>query len=220
MANDDRRFGRVPLSGDETLELPEFDEPPAEPLPLAAEWLSSAGDREVREPLSMTLATASADGTVSARTVDVKRIEQRGLVFGSSSVSLKGRQLAENPRAALQVYWRETMQQLRFEGVIETLSDADSDALFADRSPASRAATTVARQSAPFDADATLGALIDAAGDLLAQHGDDVPRPADWVAYRLVPLAVEFWHGSRDRMHRRLRYSRTTDGWAIEHLQP
>jgi len=208
------------LSGDETLELPEFDVPPAAPLPLAQRWLADARERGVREPLSMTLATASADGVVSARTVDVKRIDDRGLVFGSSTESPKGRQLGENPHAALQVYWRETMQQLRFEGRIETLTDGESDALFADRSPKSRAATAVAHQSLPFAGASTLAELIEEADALLDRFGDDVPRPSGWVAYRVVPVAIEFWHGSRDRMHRRLRYVAVGDGWRSERLQP
>ena len=213
---------RIPLSGDATLVLPEFDRPPADPLALAGEWLRAADERQVSEPLSMTLATASLDGRVTARTVDVKRIDDRGLVFGSSTESRKGAQLAENPRAALQVYWRETMQQLRFEGRIEQVTDAESDALFADRSSASRAATAVAHQSAPFPAgsDATLTRLIEAANDLLERHGEQIPRPSTWVGYRLVPLTVEFWHGSRDRMHRRLSYTVGPGGWDVERLQP
>ncbi|MCC4909069.1 pyridoxal 5'-phosphate synthase [Microbacterium sp. cx-59] len=214
---------RIPLSGDAGLVLPEFDRPPADPLVLAKEWLRLADERAVSEPLSMTLATASAEGSVSARTVDVKRLDERGLVFGSSTESRKGAHLAENPRAALQAYWRETMQQLRFEGAVERMTDAESDALFADRSPKSRAATAVAHQSAPFPAgpESTLAGLIESANDLLDRYGDAVPRPASWVAYRLVPETVEFWHGSRDRMHRRLAYRRSAaGGWDAERLQP
>jgi pyridoxamine 5'-phosphate oxidase len=210
----------APLSGDETLELPEFDAPPPTPLPLAQQWLESARKLGVSEPLSMTLATASADGSVSARTVDVKRIDDRGLVFGSSARSRKGHQLRENPRAALQAYWRETMQQLRFEGQIESMTDAESDALFADRSPASRAATAVAHQSTPFGAGTSPQTLLDAAQDLLERFGDDVPRPSTWLAYRLVPVEVEFWHGSRDRMHRRLLFTARDGEWRSERLQP
>lgn len=213
---------RIPLSGDATLALPEFDSPPADPLALANEWLRAAEERRVSEPLSMTLATASLDGRVAARTVDVKRIDERGLVFGSSTESRKGAQLAENPHAALQVYWRETMQQLRFEGRIEQMTDAESDALFAERSPASRAATAVAHQSAPFPAGpgSTLTGLIEAANELLERHGERIPRPRTWVGYRLVPVTVEFWHGSRDRMHRRLSFSAGPSGWRVERLQP
>ncbi len=123
----------------------------------------------------MTLATAGADGRVSARTVDVKRLDDTGLVFGTSTLSPTGRQLAENPHAALQVYWRETMQQLRFEGVAVQLSDAESDALFADRSPKSRAATAVADQSAVL-APRSLQDLI-----------DDAKRAARRVRRRRAP---------------------------------
>lgn len=207
------------LSGDDSLHLPEFDAPPSSPLDLARQWLDDAADHDVSEPLSMTLATAGSDGRVSARTVDVKRLDDRGLVFGTSTESPKGRQLAENPYAALQVYWRETMQQLRFEGRAVQLSDAESDALFTDRSPKSRAATAVADQSAVL-APRTLQDLIDDANALLAESDDDVPRPAGWVAWRLEPDLVEFWHGSRDRMHRRLQYVLADDGWSPARLQP
>ena len=168
----------------------------------------------------MTLATAGADGRVGARTVDVKRIDDRGLVFGTSTLSPKGRQLAENPHAALQVYWRETMQQLRFEGRVVQLSDEESDALFADRSPKSRAATAIADQSTVLE-PRTLQDLIDDANVLLDESDDDVPRPDGWVAWRLEPDVVEFWHGSRDRMHRRLQYAHAAGGaWDVARLQP
>jgi pyridoxamine 5'-phosphate oxidase len=211
------------LSGDDSLDLPEFDAPPPSPMPLAREWLRSAEEGGVSEPLSMTLATASPDGIVSARTVDVKSIDDDGLVFGTSDESRKGIELAANPSAALQVYWRETMQQLRFEGVAVRLSDAESDALFAARSPKSRAATAVARQSRPFpegDPERSVAGLLDAANALLDEFGDQVPRPRTWSAYRLVPESVEFWHGSRGRMHRRLRYRVAENGWQVDRLEP
>ncbi len=207
------------LSGDDSLHLPEFETPPASPFDVARAWLDGAADREVSEPMSMTLATAGTDGRVSARTVDVKRLDDRGLVFGTSTLSPKGRQLAENPHAALQVYWRESMQQLRFEGRAVQLTDAESDALFADRSPKSRAATAIADQSDVLE-PRTLQDLIDDANVLLDESDDDVPRPEGWVAWRLEPDVVEFWQGSRDRMHRRLQYVRAGDGWDVARLQP
>lgn len=207
------------LSGDDSLHLPEFDAPPASPLDLARQWFDAADERDVSEPKSMTLATAGSDGRVSARTVDVKRLDDRGLVFGSSTLSPKGRQLAENPHAALQVYWRETMQQLRFEGRAVQLSDDESDALFADRSPKSRAATAIADQSDVLE-PRTLQDLIDDANALLHESDDAVPRPAGWVAWRLEPDVVEFWHGSRDRMHRRLQYVLADGTWSATRLQP
>lgn len=209
----------APLSGDTSFSFPEFTDPPASPFAVARSWIDAAQDGDVAEPLSMTLATAGADGRVSARTVDVKRLDDAGLVFGTSTQSPTGRQLAGNPHAALQVYWRETMQQLRFEGRAVQLSDDESDALFADRSPKSRAATAVADQSAVLE-PRTLQDLIDDANALLDESGDDVPRPTGWVAWRLEPDVVEFWHGSRDRMHRRLQYVRAGDAWTVDRLQP
>ena len=207
------------LSGDDSLHLPEFDAPPASPFTVARTWLDGAADRDVSEPMSMTLATAGTDGRVSARTVDVKRLDDRGLVFGTSTLSPKGRQLADNPHAALQVYWRESMQQLRFEGRAVQLSDEESDALFADRSPKSRAATAIADQSDVLE-PRTLQDLIDDANVLLDESDDDVPRPEGWVAWRLEPDLVEFWQGRPNRMQRRLHYVRGGYGWDVARLQP
>ncbi|MFZ7087431.1 pyridoxal 5'-phosphate synthase [Curtobacterium sp. RRHDQ10] len=210
------------LSADDGPDLPEFDTPPPAPMPLARQWLAAATDHDVAEPLSMTLATATPAGVVSARTVDVKSFDDDGLLFGTSTTSPKGRAITANPNGALQVYWRETMQQLRFEGRVVQLADHESDELFAARSPKSRAATAAADQSAPFTdgPEATIADLITAANALLDEHGDDVPRPAGWTAYRLVPDMVEFWHGSRDRMYRRIRYLRVEGGWQVDRLQP
>jgi pyridoxamine-phosphate oxidase len=209
----------APLSGDTSFAFPEYTDPPASPFEVARTWIDEARDGDVSEPMSMTLATAGSDGRVSARTVDVKRLDDRGLVFGTSTLSPTGRQLDDNPFAALQVYWRETMQQLRFEGRAVQLSDAESDALFADRSPKSRAATAIADQSSVLE-PRTLQDLIDDANALLDESEDDVPRPEGWVAWRLEPDRVEFWHGSRDRMHRRLQYVLADGAWSAARLQP
>ncbi|MDR6572250.1 pyridoxamine 5'-phosphate oxidase [Curtobacterium sp. 320] len=209
----------APLSGDTSFAFPEYTDPPASPFDVARTWIDEARDGDVSEPMSMTLATAGSDGRVSARTVDVKRLDDRGLVFGTSTLSPTGRQLDDNPFAALQVYWRETMQQLRFEGRAVQLADAESDALFADRSPKSRAATAIADQSSVLE-PRTLQDLIDDANALLDESEDDVPRPEGWAAWRLEPDRVEFWHGSRDRMHRRLQYVLADGAWSAARLQP
>lgn len=204
------------LTGDEDLALPEFDAPPADPLALLRDWIAAAEARGVREPLALVLATADADGAPSSRTVIVKAVDDRGLVFASSTGSRKGRELAANDRAAGTLFWRETLQQVNVAGHVERTSDAEADALFHERARAAQAATAASQQSAPLDDEAALRAAID---ELLAGDGA-IARPADWVGYRLVPERVELWHGRRDRVHRRLGYARTGDGWTARRLQP
>lgn len=169
------------LTGDATLELPEFEHPPRDPLALIREWLHTAGERRIREPFAMTLATAAADGHPSSRVVLVKAVDDRGLLFTSHRSSRKGRELLAVPHGAGTFYWRETMQQLNVAGPVEQLSDEQSEALYA---------------------------------------GSARARPVDWVGYRLVIDRVEFWHGSPDRLHRRLEYVRTASGWDHARLKP
>ena len=204
------------LTGDADLFLPEFDDPPADPGVLLAEWLSRAEDRGVREALAATLATAGADGVPDARTVALTGVAADGVTFGTSELSRKGRELAENPRAAVVLYWRELLQQLRIHGTVELLDGATSDEFFARRGREAQAATTVSEQDAPLD---DLDLLRTAARDLLSADGP-IGRPDHWRGYRVVPDAIEFWHGSPDRLHRRLRYRRGEAGWTVERLQP
>ena len=206
------------LSGDTTLVLPEFDTPPEDPYALLRDWLESAVAREVREPYAAVLATADPSGRVSGRVLLVKEIDDRGLLFTSFTGSRKGRDVAASPRASLTFYWREPLQQLSVEGDVETVTAAEADELFARRPRAAQATTAVSRQSRPLEDEATLKARARA----LAEAGGPVPRPAEWTGYRLVPRAVEFWYGSPDRLHRRLRYERTADTapWTHQRLQP
>jgi pyridoxine/pyridoxamine 5'-phosphate oxidase len=120
------------------------------------------------------------------------------------------------PHAAGTLYWRETLQQVNIAGPVERLSEAESDALFHDRPPEAQRTTAVSQQSEPLTDER---ALRDAAG-ALAASGDPVPRPHDWGGYVIVPDRIEFWHGSPDRLHRRLSYTRDGDGWSPLRLQP
>jgi pyridoxamine 5'-phosphate oxidase len=138
------------------------------------------------------------------------------VAFGTSARSRKGRELAENPRAAVVLYWRELLQQVRILGPVELLGDAESDALFAGRGREAQAATLVSEQDALLD---DLDELRTAARDVLAAEGA-IGRPDHWLGYRVVPAVIEFWHGSPDRLHRRLRYERAGDGWSVVRLQP
>lgn len=202
------------LSGDPTLELPEFDDPPAEPLPLLERWLRGADERGVREPRALALATADAEGRPSSRILLLKQVTP-ALVFSGSYESRKGRELAANPRAAGTLYWRETLQQVTVEGPVRKLSEEESDEIFGER-PADAQATTVASsQGRPLEDPE---ALREKASEL---SGDEpLSRPARWGGWRLDPDLVEFWHGSPDRLHRRLLYIKDENGWEHKRLQP
>jgi pyridoxamine 5'-phosphate oxidase len=203
------------LSGDSSLELPEFDSPPADPLPLLERWFQVADERGVREPRALALATADDLGRPSTRIVLLKQVAP-AVIFAFSSASRKGRELAVNPRAAGTLYWRETLQQIVFEGPVEKLTEAESDALFAERPPAARAATAASRQGQALDDPASLGRR---AAELVRDE-EAVRRPKDWSGYRLDPDVIEFWHGSTDRLHRRLLYVKQGSAWTHERLQP
>ncbi|GAA4261765.1 phenazine biosynthesis FMN-dependent oxidase PhzG [Dactylosporangium darangshiense] len=204
------------LSGDASLILPEFDDPPADPIGLLRGWLDAAIAGGVREPYSIVLATADAAGVPSSRIVMLKGLEPHGLVFTSHTGSRKGADLAARPFAAATFYWRETLQQVNVAGPVRQLSPAESDALFAERPVAAQATTAASRQSAPLHDEA---ALRRRAADLLAAGGT-IARPDGWAGYRIEPAAIEFWHGSVDRLHRRLRYDRHPTGWTPQRLQP
>lgn len=207
------------LSGDATLHLPEFDSPPAEPWDLLREWWDSAVDHGVREPYAAVLATADEAGRPSTRVLLMKEIDARGLIFTSFRDSRKGRELQARPWASATFHWRETLRQLTVAGEVETLTESESEELFALRPLAAQATTAVSQQSHPLDDEE---ALRERARKLI-ESGDSVERPAEWTGYRLVPQNMEFWCGSPDRLHRRLRYDRSFESvgeWTHQRLQP
>jgi pyridoxamine 5'-phosphate oxidase len=200
------------LSGDPALELPEFEAPPADPLALLERWLRDAEARGVREPRALALATADAEGRPSSRILLLKQVTP-ALVFSGSYESRKGRELAANPRGAGTLYWRETLQQITVEGPVRRLSEEESDQVFSER-PADAQATTVAsRQGEPLEDPAALRRAANSTQQPLR-------RPSRWGGWRLDPDLVEFWHGSPDRLHRRLLYVKHGDTWEHKRLQP
>ena len=203
------------LSGDPALELPEFDDPPEDPLHLLERWLRLADERGVREPRALALATADAGGRPSSRILLLKQVTP-ALVFSGSYESRKGRELEANPRAAGTLYWRETMQQVTVEGPVRKLAEAESDAIFGERPTDAKATTVASRQGAPLDDPTALRRKADALGS-----GDEpLSRPPRWGGFRLDPDLIEFWHGSPDRLHRRLLYVKQGDRWTHRRLQP
>ena len=188
-----------------------------EPLALFGSWFGDAAAAGGFEPNAMTLATADAAARPSARTVLLKAADDRGLVWYTNQRSRKGRELAENPQAALLFAWLALERQVRVEGPVEVVSDVESDVYFASRPLASRLGAWASPQSEVVADRAELDRRLAAAA---SEFGDDPPRPPWWGGYRLVPHAWEFWQGRGARMHDRLRFTRTDAGWTRERLAP
>jgi pyridoxamine 5'-phosphate oxidase len=190
----------------------------AEPLEQFQAWFSRALQTELQAD-AMALATATRDGVPSVRMVLVKRVDERGITFGTNFDSRKGRELDENPRAAVTFNWVRLQRVVRAEGRVERCSDRESDAIWNARPREARLASAASRQSAPIPDRATLERLF---AELDARYpGDDVPRPAFWGGYRLVPDAWEFWQGRDHRLHDRLQYEPDgAGGWVIRRLAP
>lgn len=170
------------------------------------------------DPTAAALATADARGRPSVRIVLVKALDARGFVFHTNRESRKGRELAENPRAALCFHWPAIGEQVRAEGAVSLLDDAASDVYFATRPRASRVGAWASRQSAPLSSREELLAAVAAVEARFA--GGDVPRPPFWGGYVLDPERVEFWTSADDRLHHRTLYVRAGPGWTASLLFP
>lgn len=182
-----------------------------------ARWLEHAVRSEVTEPNAMVVATAGADGAPGARTVLLKGLDERGLVFNTNLRSRKGRELAENPRASVVLAWLDLQRQVIVDGHVEAVENEQADAYFASRPLGSRLAALVSPQS---EVIASREPLERRWAELSASQSDPV-RPAWWGGLRVVPASVEFWQGREDRLHDRLRYRLGGDGaWTIERLAP
>lgn len=204
------------LTGSVDLDFPEYDAPPPEPIGLVRSWLAAAVERQVREPLSLALATADLRGRASNRTVTVIAVADEGLVFATHSTSQKGRELAATGWASGLFYWRETAQQLILSGPVRRLPATESDAIWRARAEALHPMSVASRQSQRL-ADAP---SLRTEASRLAAQGVPLARPDRFVGYRLEPSTVEFWCASSDRLHRRLRYDRTGPVWRTSRLQP
>lgn len=204
------------LTGVLDREFPEYHAPPAEPMGLVRKWISAAIEAGVREPLALALATADTRGRTSSRMVAVLDVSDRGLLFTSHRTSRKGREIAETGWASGLLYWRETAQQLIISGPVEILPDAEADRLWAARPVPLHAMSVASRQSEPLPDVSRLRAEA----DRLAATGSPLPRPERFAAYRVVPASVEFWSADPGRLHRRLRYDRSPEGWRVVRLQP
>ena len=170
------------------------------------------------EPDAMVLATADDDGQPSGRFVLLKAVDERGFVFYTNLNSRKARALVANPRASLCFYWAPLGKQVRIEGLVEPVSEAEADAYFATRPRESQIGAWASDQSRPLASRQALDARVAEASARF--HGSAVPRPLFWSGYRVVPHAIEFWTRDAARLHVRERYERTVDGWTSTLLFP
>jgi pyridoxamine 5'-phosphate oxidase len=188
----------------------------ADPLRQFAAWFEEAGAAGVRAPEATALATAASDGRPSARMVLMKGFDERGFVFFTGYESRKGAELAANPRAALLFYWDPLGRQVRVEGPVERVAEAESDAYFASRPRGAQISASVSPQSRVVE---SRGQLETAAAELEARGGE-LRRPPTWGGFRLAPETYEFWQHRANRLHDRLRYRREGGRWVIERLGP
>lgn len=189
-----------------------------DPIAVFAAWLREAEEAGVEVPETMTLATADSEGAPSARMVLLKAVDQDGFVFYSGYVSRKAGELERNPRAALVFYWQRLGKQVRVEGRVERVSEAESAAYFTTRPRGSQIAAWASQQSEPL---ADREELDRRYAELEREYeGRDVPLPPHWGGFRLRPDAIEFWQHRDNRLHDRIRYTRAREGWRFELLSP
>ena len=189
-----------------------------DPVAQFAAWFADAQDEHVAAPEGCAVATASPDARPSARMVLLKSFDERGFVFATGYTSRKGRELDDNPRAALLFHWHPLGRQVRIEGAVERVSPEESDVIFLDRPRASRISALASQQSEPLESRDELEARVRALEGNL--EGREVERPERWGGYRVVPDEVEFWQHRADRLHVRFVYRRDGVVWRIEQLQP
>ena len=189
-----------------------------DPIELFRQWFADAEAAEPEYPNAMTLATADAQGRPSARMVLLKGVDARGFVFYTNLSSRKGRELAENPHAALVFYWKSLTRQVRVEGAIEAVSGAEADDYFASRPRLSQLGAWASKQSTPLEGRFELEKRV--AKYTAKFNVGAIPRPEFWSGFRLVPERIEFWKEEAFRLHDRSLYSRADGVWRMEKLFP
>ena len=196
------------------------DKKPPEPLTLFDDWLNEAEAKEVNDHTAMALATVDSDGMPSLRMVLLKGVDERGFVFYTNFESRKGEQLLAQPKAALLFHWKSLRRQVRVEGPVTRVTDAEADDYFASRPRQSQIGAWASQQSRPLESRFVLEKRV---ARFAAKHAIGmVPRPPHWSGFRVAPQRIEFWQDGAFRLHDRLVYHREDEGggWRTERLYP
>jgi pyridoxamine 5'-phosphate oxidase len=196
-------------------------QPLRDPIALFQQYLAEAKAlprEQVPEPTAFALATVSANGQPSVRILLLKDVDKRGFTFYTNLESRKGRELSENRHAAMNFHWPQLERQVRIEGRVSRVSDAEADAYFATRPRGSQIGAWASRQSRSIERPGDLDVRV--AEFEKKFEGQDVPRPPHWSGFRLEALSIEFWKGKPSRLHDRQLYVKEGDGWKIQTLYP
>ncbi|HQT39955.1 MAG TPA: pyridoxamine 5'-phosphate oxidase [Acidocella sp.] len=189
-----------------------------DPFVTFGDWLTEAESSEPNDPNAMILATASAEGKPAARTVLLKAWDDKGFVFYTNLESRKSQELRQNPHAALLFYWKTLHRQVRIEGTISLVSDAQADEYYASRPRGSRIGAWASAQSKPLPDRETFEAKFE---EFEAKFpGDTIPRPPFWSGWRVTPDYLEFWQDVKYRLHERTTYTRDGNEWITGKLYP
>jgi pyridoxamine 5'-phosphate oxidase len=188
-----------------------------DPIALFGAWMKAAEASESNDASAVALATATREGVPSVRMVLMKRADQRGFRFYTNAESEKGVELAENPRAAMCFHWKSLRRQVRISGTVSELSAEEADEYFHSRSRLSQLAAAASQQSRVL---ASRAVLEDRVEELDREFPEKIPRPEYWKGYLLRPERIEFWEDGAGRMHDRILFLKSGDGWRKERLYP